>query len=451
MAAEEREDELLEAAFAHIQNGNDWEASAAAAAAAATAALNNQNSHDDDNHKKNARHTNNHYWQAAMEFAAAQRILERLGSAKTNQRTLNAPNDNLDNERETENDKTETVPADKTNDHIVENEHKKIMTLYQQQAAEYFYRARNALLQAMTVENQVDELLRQRQRQPQPRQQEQGAAQTTTESMGDCCGCGADRLPEEIAHDRLELFSRLFARDCHKDMIQSAAAAAAAASSHPQDMQEMQSSIEQRLMQLNDSLPVGLKTSEQRMREINRGLNRLGFSLYSDSSEGNGSALLSAPPKSEDEQINEIIAQAKDEVGLNQGTILENINPLSGVEPTATVANDGQVHQNDTAESDPDSTNDDDDDDDEKSDNSSVDADDKPELTHDQIRSIREKAVEAQVHLAHLIALMEIDEGGDAEIEFCPSTGKHALNQARKLLQTAAKEWTSNKKETDQK
>ena len=433
---EEREDEL-EAAFAHIQNGNDWEASAEAAAAAAR---NDTSSHDDKNNDNS--HTNNHYWQAAMEFAAAQRILERLGGGNKNQPKLNEPSDYRNSQGETEED--EIVPNTSETNDTIEDEDTKIMTLYQQQADEYFFRARKALLQAMKVENQVDEMLRQQQQrqqqQPQqqpPQQQEQGAAPTTTETMGS--GCGADRLPDEIAHDRLELFSRLFARDCHKDMIQSAAAAAA--SSHPPDIQEMQSSIEQRLLQLNDSLPVGFKTSEQRMREINRGLNRLGFSLYS-ASEGNGLAR-TALPKSEEEQVNEIIAQARDEVALNQDTITNNSNPFTPLEPTATVANDGQVHQNDTADSDLDSI------DDEKSDNSTVD--DEPDLTLDQIRCIREKAVEAQVHLAQLIALLEIDQSGDAEIQFCPSTGKHTLNEARKLLQSAAIEWTSNRKEKDQK
>ena len=50
----------------------------------------------------------------------------------------------------------------------------------------------------------------------------------------------------------------------------------------PKTIHEQESSLEARLQELNASLPAAFKTEKERMRDLNRGLARLGLSLIPD-------------------------------------------------------------------------------------------------------------------------------------------------------------------------
>jgi hypothetical protein len=255
----------------------------------------------------------------------------------------------------------------------------KIRFLYSEQSNEYFDKARQTLIQALQEEIKQDE-----------------SAETPVRLT----------LSDEQARERLLVFAGLFAKD--DDVL---------LSSFVQTTKEQEFSLHERLAQLNQSLPKGFQTSDQRMREINKGLNRLGFSLYSSNDEANNKRY--EPPKSTQEQVDEIIAQTRDEVAV-------------------TASNGGSQHVPVETTS---SAHDDDDDSFSSNGNDESEASSETELDPEVIDSIRDKVVEAQAHLAQLLALLQADAEGDTEIEFQPQAGKHALQQARKLLNDSAREW----------
>jgi hypothetical protein len=147
---------------------------------------------------------------------------------------------------------------------------------------------------------------------------------------------------------------------------------------------DQQWSIEERLQELNNSLPSGFKTSEERMAEINKGLNKLGLSLYTQK-EPFARFHDAVVPKSDDEQVEEIMAQAKDEVELERH--------LGSVAASATARPSDSYEDGD----------DDDDDDDDA---------DQPgdELLEDDqlaIKKIRNRVIRAQIKLVELVALLD--------------------------------------------
>ena len=58
-----------------------------------------------------------------------------------------------------------------------------------------------------------------------------------------------------------------------------------------------------------------MKTSEERMDDLNKGLNRLGLSLYPQKQPFER-FMKEEMPKDEDEQVEGIMAQARDEVAI---------------------------------------------------------------------------------------------------------------------------------------
>jgi len=343
---------------------------------------------------------NNHegeqdYWSAANEFQTAWQTLETLVKAR------------LVNNANTAG-KEQAYPDG-------DGEYEKIQKLYREQANEYFHRAREALIKAMALENEKD-------KQSRPTEVDHEARQRPMYHF--------DSLMNRDLENRLRLFQRLFAKDVEVQLEGNETGDVEQSSS---TAEKQQLSLEERLAQLDDSLPKGFQTSEKRLQEINRGLNRLGLSLYSAADEAKKNAWRSEVPKSETDQVNEIIAQAADEVAL-LGVPNETANAGGGsgvVTDTADAFDDQILAMMD--ESDLESNDDND------ASQSTPDEDLKPE----QITQIRENLIDAQAELAQLIALMEFDDGGDAEIEFEADFGKRALMKARKLLQQATKTWVS--------
>jgi len=276
-------------------------------------------------------------------------------------------------------------------------EQEKIAQLYQGKSREYRQTAREAFIQALTHEKERDS------------QSDDGATIVSTVSM-------------QEAEDRIKTFSLLFSKTV-------------------EDIGEKTSLLEERLMELNASLPSGFKTSKERMADINRGLGRLGLSLYSSSDHGSSTDI--QPPQSEEDQVAQIIAQAKDEVRYE-------------AKPSTT--GDAGKHDAEASAGDTSSVNDSTSDSDDSDDSVSLDdLVDEPVFKNRKV--IRHKVVKAQVKLAELIALLntepeinlsdDIEEkgeenGNDEEGKpagFDVAYGKATLTAARNYLDKALKDW----------
>jgi hypothetical protein len=203
-----------------------------------------------------------------------------------------------------------------------------------------------------------------------------------------------------------------------------------------EDAGEKTSKLEERLMELNASLPSGFKTDTERLKDINRGLNRLGLSLYSSSDHQTFSV---EPPASEEAQVEQIIAQAQDEVNYTKP---EQHKPACGSSETSVDASDSE-------------------------DDDSVDQEDTDdESILKNKKAIRRKVVKAQAKLAEFIALVnpnpkevseddlddtgkdeddsEKDESEENDAGFDLEYARLTLAAARNYLNRALKEWSEN-------
>jgi hypothetical protein len=280
-------------------------------------------------------------------------------------------------------------------------EEQQIAQLYESKTKEYLHTSRQCLIDAMKQEKEQDE------------------KEDATPFFSS--------LTDEQAEQRIRIFYSLFSKRLENTIPDESAAV------------DQQWNIEERLMELNASLPKGFKTSDERMTDINRGLNRLGLSLYDQKEPF--ARLQEQIPKDEEEQVADVIAQAQDEVATERKF---SSDALPAKVP---------VIQDD----DDDDEDDDEDDDDEEGD---------LELDDDQlaIKQIRKKVVKAQVKLAELIALLDEakatkkreDEekdlhGDDSEEEASEKgadevlrSGNKKLKSARKDLEKALTEWTES-------
>jgi hypothetical protein len=300
--------------------------------------------------------------------------------------------------------------AEETNAKQNENETKKIVTLYQSQSREYFHRARGSLLTAMKDENESDQVL--------VKEGDTDAGAT----IGEVEDPVYLTLSDEDAEKRLRIFARLFSRE----MLLSVGEATEVNGDDVKPVFEQQSSLEDRLMQLNASLPSGFKTSNERMQDINRGLNRLGMSLYSAADAKPALEI----ERSETDQVADIIQQAKDELAMQP--VNSTNQTVSGVSDISAgiIDQDALLLMNDEDEED----------------NDDSDGDDiKNEMDIEDVTAIREMVVEAQAKLAEIIALLDIDEeatdgAGHVTIQN-QGPGKNALRQARIFLQQAGQKW----------
>lgn len=288
-----------------------------------------------------------------------------------------------------------------------DEEQQKIAKLYQQQSQEYLHKTRQTFIEALEVEDEMDEENR-----------KQGNAKTADEY------CYCQSLSEDEAQKRITIFSSIFAKE-----LEPPVEVAEKGEQEEYDVKEKQSSIEERLMELNASIPKGFKTSDERMQDINRGLNRLGLSLYT---EGPTKPKVE-PSKSTSQQVADIIAQAHDEVAMEPKT--------NNSEDVASVTDqDGS----DIALSDDESFN---------SGVDSVLSDEVPKL--ENVQKIKDQVAEAQAKLAELVALMDTVPAPENEEEdsldtegkkgdpsaFDPTPGKKVLQDARDSLHKALKLW----------
>lgn len=285
----------------------------------------------------------------------------------------------------------------------VDEEATRIAHLYHAKSLEYFHQGRQALIQALTKESREDES-----------KPDDPFKSTLTEDDSEC---------------RLRLFMALFTKEV------------ALQSDVPEEtVTEKHASLEERLMELNASLPSGFKSDTERMSDINRGLRGLGLSSVIASNEKPKIDLLTIP-LSEEEQRAEIIAQAKDEARFEASV---------GATLTGQVIRkvDDDILDSHALDDDDDDDDDEDEEDDDDDEDSEVD---RPTLRNKKV--IREEIVKAQVKLAEVMALLDINAAKDEEIEdaaekpvavFDLSYGRKLLKESRDCLAKAMNKWPAD-------
>jgi len=377
-------DTLLEEAFRLIQSGNEAE------------------DHADR-------------WKAADCFSQAHTLLSQLSASAAS----GDPNSNIKTAQ------SSSKSSSKEEDE--QQQRKKIVQLYQQQSIAYLKRGRQSLVRALEEDTAADEkdgaVAASASATSSPSTDH--AANTTTSSQL------LHTLTDDEVEFRLRVFGRLFAREMQS------------ADHHEEDLIHAQeSSLEARLAQLSQSLPAAAKNERERVRDLNRGLARLGLPQVGDASEqahtGRLFGLRDNPaPKSDSEQVADIIAQAKDEVAVSGGGAVSEEGNDAALAAAAAAGDLGPDAAAkfllDSSDADDDSLDDEDD--------VSLDEEDDAVLTPEMCRDLQTKLVAAQVNLSELVALFDVDQDDEAEIEFDQARGKKVLKDARLLLRQVAQQW----------
>ena len=269
------------------------------------------------------------------------------------------------------------------------DEEQKIIQLYQKKSRHYRQVGRKSLMKALQTEHERD-----------------------AESNGSTLVVSS--LSAQQAERRIRTFSILFSKTA-------------------ESVGEKTSMLEERLMELNASLPSGFKTENERLADINRGLGRLGLSLYPNSNHGSSSHV--QPPQSEEDQVAQIIAQAQDQARYE--------TPATETNDAASVSKDDSSSSGISSQ---------------ESSDDSISADDLlDEPTFKNRKAIRHEVIKAQVKLAELLAMIstepdinlsenEKDDANDNDSEdpkagFNVDYGKATLVAARDCLNKALKEW----------
>ena len=160
--------------------------------------------------------------------------------------------------------------------------------------------------------------------------------------------------------------------------------------------------LEARLRSLNQSLPTGFKTVDERMSDVHSGLGKLGMSSVYTQPNSAQRLFEDELPKSEDEQIDEILAQAQDEAMMD--TMNRNVgggddggDDAIGQKSAAVAAGKSSKYDDDDS-----SFGDEDDDESESGEEDLL-------LDNDQLgmKTIHKKVVKAQVKLAELLKLVD--------------------------------------------
>jgi len=378
-------------------------------------------------------------WTAAVSFWEARNLLRELANNNNNSNNNSNSNSNSNND---------------SNDEVT-----KIQRLYQDQCREYFHKTRTFFLQALQQEH--DEDVKQQQQRQQQHQLNNGRETTSDQER---TGYRQDYLSDQEATQRIQLFSSLFAKELLLEPPHSVATHAVdAAADHEVPMKDQNGddnipaaaaptatatnnvttftdgndnyvdSLEERLKSLNASIPQGFKSSQERISDINLGMKRLGLPNYYY----NNNKI--EPPKSASQQVEDIIAQAKDEVamGLVADSICDNDNANDDVDASESVANDmiSSIGSDDGADS--------------------ILSDEVPELQN--VDKIKDQVAEAQAKLAELTALLdtllpssvEEEDDEEAELDVNPPTvplfenvhAKQMLQDARRSIGKALTLW----------
>ena len=298
------------------------------------------------------------------------------------------------------------------NQPCVTDQDRRIASLYTEKAREYLSHSRTTFIEALKAE-----------------------AATPTHHLHD--DDEKDPTVSRLSDDEAALRNRLFCTLFSKPVPSVAVAGSSLPLPPESHIMDQQLSIEERLEELNASLPSGFKTDSERMDTINKGLNKLGLSLYTQKAPFSNFHEQGIP-KSEDEQINDIMAQVADELVLEQ--------QLGGVVVVGTSTSQSKVPHNNAP---PDS------------DEESSEYDDPPEdlkFNEEQlaIKHIKRRIIKAQQELAMLMGRLDaahkakddaenvmddddetLSDDGDGYLR----SGKKMLFQAQRQLQKALDEW----------
>ena len=344
------------------------------------------------------------HWEAAESFLEAYNLLTKLAANHKNYEKGNEDHDTSKNP-------PASAPSEENENE--DDEHAKIAKLYQDQSHEYFHRTRESLIAAMEQEIKHD----------QDTEQANGSPRHL---------CFA--LEEDEISSRLRIFSTVFTKKMISTWMQEDQMQFKQQQDDDDDGDnsralQKQMSLEERLMELNANLPKEFKSSGERIQDLNSGMKRLGLGMYTDDNKPN--PLKVEAPRSAAQQVEDIIAQAKDEVALLKH-------------------DGGGDDDHDDSISDNAPFSDDDDDDSE-----AFLSDDVVELQN--VAKIRNQVAAAQAKLAELVALLdtipaaadekeeaELQENGDAKgagSSFDPAYGKKVLKDSRQSLHQALKLW----------
>ncbi len=308
------------------------------------------------------------------------------------------------------------------------SDEKDIQKLYHAQCVEYLGKARKSLIEALQVDTKNDT-------------QDETQPSRLLESFD-----------EASISERLHLFGSLFAGPVSESMATTT------------KTETTEQSLEARLMNLNNQLPSSLKTEQERIRDLNRGLRRLGLAGIDDGTSkktpfGPNSAfnIDVQPPKSEDEQVEDIINMANDEVKLERQTESQHGDKddedAVAVDDDDDESNDPGATLLDLAARAASGENVVDSEaaaalrmgeDDSVGSVSDVDDSDVADLTPEQIQNMHEQLVEAQVQLSTLTAMFQTEGDETTEVEFDPFTGKHLLHNVRVSLQKLSDQWKAS-------
>ncbi|KAG7350504.1 hypothetical protein IV203_009864 [Nitzschia inconspicua] len=354
------------------------------------------------------------YWKAAELYVQAQQLLQALSDEASREVAAIA-----------------AAVASSDNKSTTQEEQEQIARLYRDKAQEYWSQSRHCLIQAMQHEKSKDEEVTADKKTSAPTGNNLDDSKASNPPPLTC-----NLIDDDQAKARNHTFTVLFSRPIEDKEGVGFGTDTVATNDDNENVMDQQWSLEERLQELNKSLPSGFKTDEERMSEINRGLNKLGLSLYTQKQPFARFQDELKPPKTEEEQIDEIMAQAQDEVAFAKS---------NGDDGGWTNNPTGKINSN----FEDDFSEDDDDDISEKGD----------ELLEDDqlaLKTIRKKVIKAQVKIAELVALLDQakmakdkehkadDDSSNSDLSDADAfltSGKKKLRSAQRDLQKAMEEW----------
>jgi hypothetical protein len=345
------------------------------------------------------------HWLATEKFVEAYQLLRILAEEENNKVTdlsttataAAAQND----------DSNETCGDDDDDNNNINSEEeiknvKQIAQLYTSKANEYWKQSRQCLIQAMEQEKKIDD------------DNKKSNNTDTDNDTGDCSlPCSScTLLDDDQARIRNYNFSLLFSRPIvdigvqpppvgevveeNTTTIDEIEIPPPEENTNPNlnptsSLIDQQWSLEERLQNLNKTLPSSFKSTDERMSEVNKGLNKLGLSLYTQKEPFARFATQQEIPKSEEEQIDEIMNQAKDEANVE-----EQINNNNNYNYNNVSNNNNQSNKEEEDEF--------------YEDSDDEDEDDEGDLLLDDdqlfMKSIKKKVVKAQIKLTEFLAIL---------------------------------------------
>jgi hypothetical protein len=358
--------------------------------------------------KGNDYHDDQKYWEAAKAYTEARSTLLQLSDDQ-----LPPPPQVTEN----------------NNDKHVEEERHRVQLLYRQQARDYLHRARESFIAALRSEDEGDRQLT-----------------LDTPTIVEKLMKGNDK---ETCSDRLRVFALLFSNEKILETTTKRI-----------PLEEQESSLEERLRTLTANMPTAAKSTQERLQDLNKGLKGLGVSLPSSTPKTTNSISMELlhstnNNKSDFEQVQDIISQAKDEVQMEQLYYSSKTNEDGPAETTSssallqeddadalmeTMIDAVEAAKNSNEENDSVSDGHD----------SGTDNDD-PSSYNDPFSSsdlafFQDRVNEAQASLAELNAMLEVEDGEETALLFDADTGKHALDTALRYLQQVQKRWKEAKR-----